>query len=198
VAGRPHLPGFSPELLKQHRKAKGWSQKKLADEAGVDRSLVTKLERPGAKAIAASVKKLADALRVGVEALIEGMPITGLESLRSRKAMSQAEVAGQLGMERTSYAAIENGQILTLLDSVATKLATLFDVEVRDIQEAHRLDVERAAPSLRTTLRLNDSEAAALAALLAGRRADPDTLDVIGRRLEQARAARRLRTEQSE
>lgn len=194
MAGRPHLPGFSPELLKHHRELKGWNHRELASRAGVDRSAVYKLEQPGARAIAASVQKLATALGVPVDALLEATPVTGLESLRTRKAMSQADVAKELGMERTTYAAIESGQVISLPAEMAQGLAELFSVSPEAIEDAHQLDVERAWPSLRITLRLNDQEADALAARLAGRPANPDALGAITKRLDQARTTRRERS----
>ena len=194
MAGRPHLPGFSPELLKHHRELKGWNHRELASRAGVDRSAVYKLEQPGARAIAASVQKLATALGIPVDALLEATPITGLEPLRTRKAMSQADVAKELRMERTTYAAIESGQVISLSTETTQGLADLFSASPEAIEDAHQLDVERAWPSLRITLRLNDQEADALAARLAGRPAEPDVLGAIAKRQDRARTTRRERS----
>ena len=63
------------DSLRRLRKAKGWTQQKLAERAGVSLIVVTKVEQGSTKDPAmSSLVKLADALVVGIDELIDRKP----------------------------------------------------------------------------------------------------------------------------
>ncbi len=62
------------ERLRRMRTEKGLSQAKLAARAGLDPSTVNQIERGAREASAATLRKLADALDVGLYELLEGEP----------------------------------------------------------------------------------------------------------------------------
>ena len=76
------------------RQARGWSQQRLADEAGVDLTTVQRWESERSLPDAFDLWKLAIALRVPMEELYRGLPrqMDALEQLHPRK----AEVASPL------------------------------------------------------------------------------------------------------
>ena len=62
------------ERLRRMRTEKGLSQAKLAARAGLDPSTVNQIERGAREASPATLRKLADALDVGLYELLEGEP----------------------------------------------------------------------------------------------------------------------------
>jgi transcriptional regulator with XRE-family HTH domain len=59
-----------PMRLKQLREAKGWSQARLADEAGVTREYIARLETGRHDPPLSRVEKLANALKVPIGRLL--------------------------------------------------------------------------------------------------------------------------------
>ncbi|MBX3482408.1 helix-turn-helix domain-containing protein [Phenylobacterium sp.] len=57
--------------LRRERKAKGWSQEELAEQAGVDRTYVSGIERAVRNPTITNVKRLADALGVSIGTLAD-------------------------------------------------------------------------------------------------------------------------------
>jgi transcriptional regulator with XRE-family HTH domain len=87
-------------FVRQQREAAGWTQAKLADEAGVQRSQVLRIERGDIRPGPDTLSRLADALRIAVEDLYalagytapHGLP--GFSTyLRTKYGMSEAAVA---------------------------------------------------------------------------------------------------------
>ena len=60
-----------PMRLKQLREAKGWSQAKLADEAGVTREYIARLETGKHDPPLSRVEKLANVLKVPIGRLLK-------------------------------------------------------------------------------------------------------------------------------
>ena len=60
-----------PVRLKQLREAKGWSQAKLADEAGVTREYIARLETGKHDPPLSRVEKLANVLKVPIGSLLK-------------------------------------------------------------------------------------------------------------------------------
>jgi transcriptional regulator with XRE-family HTH domain len=126
-AGRHWVDAFDGARLAACRDARGWSQVQLAERLQQDRAdgtpvplavaarhirtLVVQVSyesgrtRPRARAVLA----LAGALGVDVlDLLAEDTPVT-LAILRVRLGLTQADVAGRIGVSRSSYAAVEQG-----------------------------------------------------------------------------------------
>jgi transcriptional regulator with XRE-family HTH domain len=61
----------SPVRLKQLREAKGWGQAKLADEAGVTREYIARLETGKHDPPLSRVEKLANVLKVPIGSLLK-------------------------------------------------------------------------------------------------------------------------------
>jgi transcriptional regulator with XRE-family HTH domain len=60
-----------PMRLKQFREAKGWSQARLAEEAGVSREYIARLETGRHDPPLSRVEKLANALKVSIGRLLK-------------------------------------------------------------------------------------------------------------------------------
>jgi transcriptional regulator with XRE-family HTH domain len=153
-AGRHWVDAFDGDRLAAHRRTLGWSQVRLAERlqqarAGDDtvpaaevarqiRTLVVQVScyesgrtRPRGKAIRA----LAAVLDVDVlDLLTEGSPLT-LATLRARLGLTQGDVADQLGMSRTFYAAVEQGR-RAASDSEITAVAAVLQVPAGRIRAA--------------------------------------------------------------
>lgn len=63
--------GYIAANLKHQRVALGWSQERLAHEAGVDRTMLSRIEAQGANPSLATLVKLANALDTSVDALLK-------------------------------------------------------------------------------------------------------------------------------
>lgn len=59
------------ERVKAFRKAKGWSQEELADQAGLHRTFISQVERAAKRTTIRSVEKLATALGVTFGQLLD-------------------------------------------------------------------------------------------------------------------------------
>ena len=60
--------------MKHLRRAKGWSQERLADEAGLDRTYISGIERVVRHPTITSVQKIADALGASFAELLDDTP----------------------------------------------------------------------------------------------------------------------------
>lgn len=63
--------GYISANLKHHRVALGWSQERLAHEAHVDRTMVSRIEAQGANPSLATLLKLANALGTPIDSLLK-------------------------------------------------------------------------------------------------------------------------------
>ncbi|MBI4827488.1 MAG: helix-turn-helix transcriptional regulator [Nitrospinae bacterium] len=69
VARRTIIDGVG--LVRAWREHKGLTQKNLADRAGITQAALSQMEKPGAKPHRATIRKLANALGVGEEQLVD-------------------------------------------------------------------------------------------------------------------------------
>lgn len=69
VAKRTILDGVS--LLRAWREHKGFTQKELTKKAGITQAALSQMERPGAKPQRATVRKLASALGITEDQLVD-------------------------------------------------------------------------------------------------------------------------------
>jgi transcriptional regulator with XRE-family HTH domain len=63
--------GFISANLKAKRVALGWSQERLAHEAQIDRTMLSRIEAQGANPSLATLLKLANALGTSVDSLLK-------------------------------------------------------------------------------------------------------------------------------
>ncbi len=69
-----HIPETFGEMLKAQRIARGWSQARLAQEAGLKRETLSRLERNARKPVADTVFRLEAALDLEPSTLVPGWP----------------------------------------------------------------------------------------------------------------------------
>jgi transcriptional regulator with XRE-family HTH domain len=153
AGGRHWIDAFDGSRLAACRRARGLSQVELAERlqqarTGTEvsvaeaarqiRTLVVQVScyesgrtRPRARAVQA----LAGVLDVDVlELLAADTPIT-LSTLRARHGLTQGDVAAQLGMSRSLYAAVEQGR-RPVSDAELTQLATVLAVDADRLRRA--------------------------------------------------------------
>jgi transcriptional regulator with XRE-family HTH domain len=75
------------ENLRMLRKRRGWSQQRLADEAGIVRRYLPELESGRKNVSALTLEKLAGALQVPLKEIMEDVPIPALKSVDLRAAV---------------------------------------------------------------------------------------------------------------
>jgi transcriptional regulator with XRE-family HTH domain len=153
AGGRHWIDAFDGSRLAACRRARGLSQVELAERlqqarAGTDvsvaeaarqiRTLVVQVScyeagrtRPRARALQA----LAGALDVDVLDLLSTDTAVTLAALRARRGLTQGAVAGQLGMSRSLYAAVEQGR-RPVSDAELTQLATVLAVDADRLRRA--------------------------------------------------------------
>lgn len=152
-AGRHWIDAFDGQRLATWRRDRGWSQVRLAEQlqqaraggavapaevARQIRTLVVQVScyesgrtRPRGRA----VRDLAAVLDVDVlDLLAEGTPLS-LATLRARLGLTQGDVADQLGMSRSLYAAVEQAQRVAS-DTERAALAAILQVPETRIREA--------------------------------------------------------------
>jgi transcriptional regulator with XRE-family HTH domain len=130
--------GFDPERLRRARIQAGLSQLELAQRVGTDHTTIAKYESGDRAPFVERLAALATALGVTTAALAKP-PAGTLAELRSAAGLSQQTAATQAGLVRTTYAAIERGEVTTLTPDISTRLATTFGVDPRTIARAHAL-----------------------------------------------------------
>lgn len=130
--------GFDGSRLTAARRKAGLTQQKLADQLGVPNTTISKWESGLQMPYAASVRAVADAL--GVEARTLFSPSERSETLaklRVEAGLSQPETAKALSMVRSTYSAIERGEIAVLDESFYPALAGVLGVSVDRIKSAY-------------------------------------------------------------
>jgi len=122
------------ETLRRLRTERGLSQARLAARAELDPSTVNQIERGAREASPATLRKLADALDVGLYELLEGEP--------SPKAQPPPPELGRAGV--AYFVEPEEGEEPEV---VTLRLFTVHLLAERDrlLQEVRRLERERAA-----------------------------------------------------
>ncbi len=83
--------------LRFERIAKGLTQKELADKSGVGRDTIQKLETGQRPARPATIKRLADALGIGTEELVEERKEQGMEQTKAAEKRVEVEARWEDG-----------------------------------------------------------------------------------------------------
>jgi transcriptional regulator with XRE-family HTH domain len=132
------VTNFLPEEFRAARVAARWSQERLAEQLGVDRTLIAHWES-GRRSPDVDVLDASEVL-FGVSAgSLRGAPEVaaseGLGAVRLGRSLSQAEVAERLGLSRSGYAGIERGEF-RISAVQASRLAEVLGVDVAVVTEA--------------------------------------------------------------
>jgi transcriptional regulator with XRE-family HTH domain len=113
----PHSPSpdFDREAMARARNEKGWSQSRLADEAGVSLSTVKKWELGLRKPDESVAGRLAFAL--GVQPGSLGLAIPDLDSatlatIRRSRRITAPEMAAAVGVSERTLTRVESGELL--------------------------------------------------------------------------------------
>lgn len=112
---RSPSPDFDRAALAEARHEKGWSQSRLADEAGVSLSAVKKWELGLRKPEEAVAARLASAL--GVEPGSLGLAIPDIDSatlatIRRSRRITVSEMAAAIGASERTLTRVESGELL--------------------------------------------------------------------------------------
>ncbi|HSV66879.1 MAG TPA: helix-turn-helix transcriptional regulator [Mycobacteriales bacterium] len=140
MAGQNAVPNFAADKLRRLRDAAQLTQEELAERAGVPRLSVVQWERGWRVPIVSRLAALAKALDVSPAELTtagEGIGAETLAELRRNAGLTQTEAGAKAGLGRSSYSALERGEVVTLDPAVAQQLAGTFTVTVDQIRTAH-------------------------------------------------------------
>ncbi|HZB51459.1 MAG TPA: helix-turn-helix transcriptional regulator [Mycobacteriales bacterium] len=144
VGGRRRGTWFDGARLRALRHQAKLSQRALGAAIGADEMMIASYENGRAVPRVDRLGRLALALGASPADLLPAdHELDSLERLRVAAGMLQAEVAGQAGMTRTKYAAIERGQTATISRADAQELARILGVDVDEVLAAQA--VARAA-----------------------------------------------------
>lgn len=106
---RKRAAAFSPQRLKIERRAAGITQAKLAAVAKLSVQSVSNYERGVATPSAAILKRMAKALRIAPNKLVDTANDVELNELRYGAGLGQDAVGTQLGLKPGSFSAVERG-----------------------------------------------------------------------------------------
>jgi transcriptional regulator with XRE-family HTH domain len=128
---------FDPAALVQARRAVGWTQAQLADAVGAYKANVAAWETGRVRPSPGTVARIATTLGVDPFRLTIGVRTPPLlADLRERRGWSQVELAGRIGVPRSSYSLLERGG-LVLRGEVRAALAEALDITEEDISAAY-------------------------------------------------------------
>lgn len=128
--------GFDPERLRDARVQAGLTQAELAEQAGTDPTTIAKYETGARTPYVERLAALAAALGV-TPSRLSHPPRGTVADLRAAAGLSQHAAAARAAMVRTTYAAIERGEVAVLERDAADRLAAAFDVPVEVLTAAH-------------------------------------------------------------
>lgn len=125
------------ERLKELRKEQNLTQQEIADKLHVNRVTYTNWEKGNREPNFKMLIQLADMLNVSTDYLLgrEVDMITFSEQLkkyRTKKGLTQKELAEQIGIKQNSYSDWETGKNEPSLDNIV-KLAKIFDTTTDDL-----------------------------------------------------------------
>jgi transcriptional regulator with XRE-family HTH domain len=128
---------FDRAAMVRARRAVGWTQARLADAVGANKANVAAWETGRVRPSPGTVARIATALGVDPFRLTIGVRTPPLlADLRERRGWSQVELAGRIGVPRSSYSLLERGG-LALRGEVRTALAEALDVTEEEISAAY-------------------------------------------------------------
>ena len=139
AGGRQGIASFSGAQLRRQRRQAQLRQVDLAQASGVSLGSIKAYETDARVPQVDTALKLAKALKVGLDALVDepdGLP-PGLKQLRVATGLTQEQVADQAGVGRGWYGKIEGGSATHVRPEVLGVLAEIYGVDVREVLSAH-------------------------------------------------------------
>ena len=143
------MPHFDPTALVRIRRERGLSQEALARRLRRDRLQIVRWERQGAAPSPRRLVALAKALAAAPWELTTVTPKEAtLADLRAWAGLTQAELAERAGLVRTTYAALERGE-LPLRPDVARQIARALGrgTRVADVAAAYGRSAPTPSPT---------------------------------------------------
>jgi transcriptional regulator with XRE-family HTH domain len=133
--GTTQQTDLDADRLKAARRNAGLTQADLAKRIGVSQARISSWEQGERHPDAFRLHGLAKALELDVlDLLPKGAPVT-LRVLRLRVGLNQAELAQRLGMPRSTWSAIERGELAVPTDDIG-RLAKLLGVDAARVVAA--------------------------------------------------------------
>ena len=139
AGGRQGIASFSGAHLRRRRQEAQLRQVDLAQASGVSLGSIKAYETAARVPQVDTALKLARALDVGLDALVDepgGLP-PGLRQLRLATGLTQEQVADRAGVGRGSYGKIESGAATLVRPETLGALAEIYGVDVREVLSAH-------------------------------------------------------------
>jgi transcriptional regulator with XRE-family HTH domain len=136
--GRRSVRGFQPNVLRDRRLERGFTQAELARILGLTPGAVKAWEAGRGTPKIETLVKLVDpsVLDIDISALVS-VPKgeTFLGDLRTLRLITQSQLAERIGLSQTMMGALERGEI-NLSEDVAEMLAAELDYSLSDIRSA--------------------------------------------------------------
>jgi transcriptional regulator with XRE-family HTH domain len=139
VAGKNAVPNFEPTRLRGLRLAASLTQEGLAELAGLPPHTIVQYENGHRAPYATRLAALAAALGVAPSQLTSTEGVETLAQLRINAGLTQQAAANRAGLVRTRYSAIDRGEIATMDDTVAARIAAVFAVTRAQVRTGHAL-----------------------------------------------------------
>jgi transcriptional regulator with XRE-family HTH domain len=139
VAREATAAGFDPERLREARIHAGLTQAELAHRAGIHHTAIARYESGDRTPYVERLATLAAALGLTPAALTNNRDTGNLAQLRNAAGLSQDTAARHAGLIRTTYAAIERGEVASLDPDVTNRLAAALNVDPKAIRTAHSI-----------------------------------------------------------
>jgi transcriptional regulator with XRE-family HTH domain len=130
------LDTFQPGALRALRKARGLTQRELADRIGTTDRTVMRWEGGAGTPAIELIPTLAAALACRPEQLLEPVVVDTLQTLRRRAGLSQRALAAALGVNQSTYSRIERGTS-PLDTALVADIATALKVGRREVEAAY-------------------------------------------------------------
>jgi transcriptional regulator with XRE-family HTH domain len=136
VVGQNAVADFDPDKLRGLRHDAGLTQEQLERRANLPARTVVQYENGWRAPYPKRLKELADALGATPDDMIAATAQT-LAHLRARTGLTQKDAATRAGLVRTTYSAIERGEIATLDEDTATRIAQALGITVQQVRTTH-------------------------------------------------------------
>jgi transcriptional regulator with XRE-family HTH domain len=139
VARESTASGFDPEALREARIHANMTQAELAERVGIAHTTIARYEAGERIPYVERLATIARALGLTSAALTKNSQPGGLAQLRSNAGLSQHAAAQRADLVRTTYAAIERGEVANLDPDIVARLADALAVDQTVILSAHSI-----------------------------------------------------------
>jgi transcriptional regulator with XRE-family HTH domain len=138
VAGRA-VPNFEPGKLRRLRQEADLTQEQLAQLADLPPKTIVQYENGHRAPYPTRLAALASALGVPAAELTAAPVADTLAQLRINAGLTQQAAADRARLVRTSYSAIERGEVAAVDEDVLARIAAAFGISVAQVRTAHSL-----------------------------------------------------------